>query len=37
MNPYNVINLLSDMVKMNLDVRPPSKVTSQEREVAQSL
>lgn len=37
MNPYNVINLLTDMVKINLDVRPPSKVTPQEREVAQYL
>jgi hypothetical protein len=37
MNPHNVVNLLIDMVKVNLDVHLPSRVTSQEREVAQYL
>jgi hypothetical protein len=37
MNPCNVINLLTDIVRINLDVRAQSKVTSQESEGAQYL
>jgi len=37
MNPYNVVNTLVDMVKLNIDLYPPSKVTPKERELAQDL
>jgi hypothetical protein len=37
MNPYNVVNTLVDMVKLNIDLYPPSRVTPKEREIAQHL
>jgi hypothetical protein len=35
MNPHNVVDLLTDMVKRNLDLHPPSRITLKEREVAE--
>jgi len=37
MNPYNVVNTLVDMVKLNIGLYPPSKVTPKEKELAQHL
>jgi hypothetical protein len=35
MNPQNVVIVLADLVKTNLDLHSPSKVTTKEREIAQ--